>query len=150
MTESPVDPEALLCALVLAPRTYSRNRFFELYEDVAIRRAWRRAARIRGMLRQLSGIGQPAGEVVGEQVMDDGRVLLRYRLSHLGFTRTTALTALEASVLRYALHRAKHGPLDAADQRRVHEALRRLGRGLVFAGEPPLDDPKLEKRRSHA
>jgi hypothetical protein len=150
MTVPRVDPEALLCALVLAPRTFPRNRFFEIYEDVPTRRAWRRAARIRGMVRQLSGIGQPAAEVVGEQVMDDGRVLIRYRLKHLGFTRTTALSALEASVLRYALYRAKQAPLDSADQRRVHEALRRLGRGLVFAGEPPLDDPELEKQRSPA
>jgi len=150
MTVPPVDPEALLCALVLAPRTFSRNRFFEMYEDAPTRRAWRRAARIRGMVRQLSGVGQPAAEVVGEQIMDDGRVLLRYRLKHLGFTRTTALSALEAALLRYALHRAKQGPLDAADRRRVHEALRRLGRGLVFVGEPPLDDPRLEKQRSPA
>jgi hypothetical protein len=132
MTEPPVDPEALLCALVLAPRTYSRNRFYELYEDPLARRAWRRAARIRGMLRQLSGIGKAAAEVVGEQVMDDGRVLLRYRLKHLEFTRTTALSPLEASLLRYALHQANQGPLESADQRRVHEALRRLGRGLAF------------------
>lgn len=151
MTAPTVDPEALLCALVLAPRTFPRNRFFEMYEDLRARRAWRRASRIRGMIRQLSGTrGHLPAEVIGEQVMDDGRVILRYRVPHLGFTRTTALSALEASLLRYALHRARQAPLDAADQRRVHDALRRLGRGLVFAGEPQFDAPSLENLPSEA
>jgi hypothetical protein len=151
MTEPTVDPEALLCALVLAPRTFPRNRFFEMYEDLRARRAWRRASRIRGMVRQLSGTSNhSAAEVVGEQVLDDGRVMLRYCVPDLGFTRTTALSPLEASLLRYALHRARQGPLDAADQRRVHEALRRLGRGLTLAGEPLLDEASLEDRPSEA
>ena len=43
------------------------------------------------------------------------------------FERTTALSALEAATLRYALHRAGEGPLDPEDRERVERALERLG-----------------------
>ena len=124
---SQVDPEALLCALVLAPGTYSRNRFFGLFEDPRFRRVRRRAARVRGIVRQLVSSGGARGEVVGEQVLSNGNVILRYRVGELAFERTTALSALEAATLRYALHRAGEGPLDPEDRERVERALERLG-----------------------
>ena len=40
----PLDEEGLLCALVLVPSTYSRNRFFRLYEHPAMRAVQRRAS----------------------------------------------------------------------------------------------------------
>lgn len=122
-----VDPDGLLCALVLAPQTYARNRFFGLFEDLEMRRVRRRAARVRGIIRQLVGQDRPKAEIVGEQVLDDGHVLLRYRVEELAFERTTALSAVEAAALRYALHRVGAGTLDAEDAERVERALERLG-----------------------
>jgi hypothetical protein len=117
-----VDPEALFCALVLAPRTFSRNRFYSLFEDPVLRKVRGRAARVRGIIRQLVGEGRRRGEVVGEQVLEDGRVLLRYRVEELAYSRTTALSALEAATLRYALHRASAGSLTDDDRARVASA----------------------------
>jgi hypothetical protein len=121
-----VDPEALLCALVLAPQTYARNRFFALFERPEAARVRRRAGRVRGVIRQLLGQGRPAAEIVGEQVMWDGQVLLRYDVPELGFSRTVALSALEAATVRYALHRGRAAPLSDADKKAVEDALKRL------------------------
>jgi hypothetical protein len=128
-----MDLDALFCALVLAPRTFARNRFFTLYEDAAARRVRRRASRVRGIIRQLVGDGRPRGEIVGEQVLDDGQVLLRYRVGELSFARTTALSAVEAAALRYALHRAGAGPLFEEDRRLVEKTLGKLGAELELA-----------------
>jgi hypothetical protein len=133
MTRPSVDPDALFCALVLAPRTFSRNRFFNLYEDPVLRRVRGRAARVRGIVRQLAGSGRQRGEIVGEQVLDDGRVLLRYRVHELAYYRTTALSALEAAALRYALHRAGVGALTDEDRSRVEAALERFNESLQLA-----------------
>jgi hypothetical protein len=129
-----VDLDALLCALVLAPRTFARNRFFALHENPAVRRVRRRASRVRGIIRQLVGNGKAKGEVVGEQILEDGQVLLRYRVEDLAFARTTALSALEAAALRFALHRAGAGSLDDEDRLKVEEALSRLGRDIDIDG----------------
>jgi len=48
-----VSPEGLLCALVLAPDTFARNRFFGLFEQPECKWLCCRAARIRGIIRQL-------------------------------------------------------------------------------------------------
>lgn len=116
-----------MCALVLAPHTFSRNRFFALYQSPAVRRVRRRAARVRGLVRQLTGQGKLHAELIGEQVLEDGQVLLRLRVPDVSFERTTALSPLEAAVLRYALHRAGHGKVEADDRARVEAALARLG-----------------------
>lgn len=126
-----MDPGALLCALVLAPQTFSRNRFFRLYEDAALRRARRRAAHVRSIVRQLLGDGRRRAEIIGEQVLADGRVLLRYRVDELAFTRTTALSQLEAAALRYALHRAGAHELAQEDRSLVEQALADLGAELA-------------------
>lgn len=125
-----VDPEALLCALILSPQSFSRNRFFELFEDPEMRRVRRRAARVRGIVRQLAGEGKYRAELLGEQVLGDGRVLIRYRVSGLNLQRTSALSELEAAVVRYALHRARGSELSSHDRKRVERALRALGQKL--------------------
>jgi hypothetical protein len=129
-TIAPIDPEALLCALIIAPYTFSRNRFFALYEDPSLARIRRRAARVRGIARQLAGDGRPQAEIVGEQVLGDGQVLLRYRVPELGYSRTTALSAVEAAALRYALHRARGAPLPRSDKALVERTLEKLGPDL--------------------
>lgn len=122
-----VNPDALLCALVLAPNTFARNRFFGLYEDPAMRRVRRRAYHVRGVLRQLLGQGNERALLIGRAELDDNRVLIRYRLDNVKLERTTALSTLEAAVLNYALHRAGQGELEDEDRARVESALESLG-----------------------
>lgn len=123
------DYDGLLCALVLVPESFSRNRFFEIFQDPAARRVRRRAARVRGVIRQLLGQGRrPQAELIGEQVLSDGQVLLRFRVKELSYERSTALSPIEASTLRYALHRAGFAArLEDADRANVEAALSRLG-----------------------
>ncbi|MEB2313072.1 MAG: hypothetical protein OZ921_01355 [Sorangiineae bacterium] len=131
MTGAPaIDPEALLCALVIAPEVWSRNRHFKLFEQARLRQVRRRAGRVRTVVRQLAGQHRPRAEVVGEQVRLDGSLLLRYRVPELAYERAAAFSPIEAAALRYALHRAGAGPLDDEDRRRVEGALERLTSGL--------------------
>jgi hypothetical protein len=116
------DHDALLCALVLAPDAFSRNRFFELYEQPDVRRLRRRASRVRGILRQLTS----GAEVTGELELADGRRLLRYRIAELGLSRTAALSPLESATLRFSLARARRAPVDPGDRAIVETALARL------------------------
>ena len=126
-----VDLDALLCALVLAPNTFSRNRFFQLFEEPGARSVRRRAARIRGIIRQLLGEkGISKAEIVGERVLNDGQVLLRYRVADLDLYRSTALTELEAATLRYALARGGEAKLERGDREKVEAAFARLSRNL--------------------
>jgi hypothetical protein len=129
--EVDVDTEALLCALVLAPRAYSRNRFFELFEEPERRRVRRRAGRVRGILRQLLA----GAEITGEVELDDGRRLLRYRMPELGLSRTAALSRLEFATLRFALARSKRREPEADVRAIVEEALHRLGGAPGFSPE---------------
>jgi hypothetical protein len=131
VTTPKVDPDALLCALILAPRTYPRNRYFSLYEDAVARRVRRRASRVRGVIRQLVAGGAERAEITGEQVLGDGRMLIRYRIERLALNRTIALSQLEAAAMHYALHRAGSGSLDPTDRRLVETALERLGADLA-------------------
>lgn len=125
-----VDDDALLCALVLAPTSFSRNRFFGLFEHPERKKLRRRAARIRGIIRQLLSPERGKAEIVGERVLEDGRVLLRYTLSEMGYSRAASLSRLEAAVLRYALSRGGRSEVPETDRHLVEEALLRLGRGL--------------------
>jgi hypothetical protein len=116
------------------PAHLRAQSLFHLHENPAVRRVRRRASRVRGIIRQLVGNGKDKGEVVGEQILEDGQVLLRYRVEDLAFARTTALSALEAAALRFALHRAGAGPLEDEDRVKVEEALSRLGRDIEIDG----------------
>ncbi|WP_437676018.1 hypothetical protein [Sorangium sp. So ce131] len=106
----PIDLEALLVALVLAPSTFSRNRFFSLYTDPETRRVRRRAALLRGIVRQLVSGADRAGLAPAAS----GGALLTYDVPSLGLKRTAALDALELAVLRFAV--ARGAPAPAAEQ----------------------------------
>ena len=125
-----VDLDALLCALTLVPTAFARNRFFKLFENPAALKVRRRASRVRGIIRQLCGTGRVKAEITGEQVLDDGQVLLRYRVQEIGFSRTAALSRLEAATLRFAMFRAGAGSVNAEDRELVESALERLSRNL--------------------
>lgn len=130
-----VDLDALLAALILAPRTFSRNRFFWLFEKPEALKVRRRAARIRGILRQLVGSPTPRAEIVGERVLADGQVHMRYRVEELGYTRTAALSALEAAALRYALHLSGKSSLSSDERAAVEGALARLSQSIGVGTE---------------
>jgi hypothetical protein len=117
-----VDSEALLCALVLAPRAFSRNRFFALFEVPEKRRVRRRATRVRGILRQLLA----GAEITGEVELDDGRHLLRYHVPSMNLSRSAALSRLEFATLRFAMDRAKQREPDPQVRALVEGALHRL------------------------
>jgi hypothetical protein len=141
-TREQVDLDALLCALILAPNTFSRNKFFQLFEDERARRVRRRAARIRGIIRQLVGDGRSKAEIVGERVLCDGQVLLRYRVEDLDLYRSTALSELEAATLRYALWRAGESTLARADRDHVEAAFARLTVSLRRDEQNRLQPPR--------
>jgi hypothetical protein len=46
---------------------------------------------VRGIIRQLCGTGRVKAEITGEQVLEDGQVLLRYRIEEPS-SRWAALT----------------------------------------------------------
>jgi hypothetical protein len=124
------DRDALLCALILAPQAFSRNRHFWLFEDPDRRKVRRRAGRVRGIARQLLGRGAHNAEIVGQQVLEDGQVLLRYKVRELGYGRTAALSQLEAASLRFVLHRARGDELSEDDRELVETSLQRLSAEL--------------------
>ncbi len=97
----PIDLEALFVALVLAPSTFSRNRFFSLYADPAARRVRRRAALLRSIVRQLVAGACRAGLAPEAS----GGARLTYDVPSLGLKRTAALDDLELAVLRIAVAR---------------------------------------------
>jgi hypothetical protein len=127
------DADALLCALVLAPAAFSRNRFFHMFEKPELGRVRRRATRVRGILRQLTN----GAEVTGELELADGRRMLRFRIPSLGLSRTAALSRLEAATLRFALARAQRRTPEASDRSLVEEALKRLDAGDVVTAAAP-------------
>jgi hypothetical protein len=140
-----VDLDALLCALTLVPTAFARNRFFKLFENPAALKVRRRASRVRGIIRQLCGTGRVKAEITGEQVLDDGQVLLRYRVEEIGFSRTAALSKLEAATLRFALFRAGVASIEPEDRELVENALERLSKNLSLPdgllGPAPTPEP---------
>lgn len=130
----PLDRDGLLCALALAPSTYSRNRSFGLYEDRAVMALARRARVLRGLVRQLA---RPDAERSSERRGD--YVELALSVPALNYRRVARLTALEHDLVLYLLSRAGPGVSAGADvgpaQARVEAALARL------SGLSPRVDP---------
>lgn len=121
------DLDGLLCALVLAPGTYSRNRFFRMFEDAGARKVRRRATHVRSVLRSLRDHGSP-GDVLPpapESTVDDGDVEITFVVASLGLRRTTHLSAIEVALIRYALKVGSEATR-AHDKSTVEGALARL------------------------
>ena len=117
ITGAGVDREALLCALVLAPSTFARNRFFALYTEtvgasnaIARRAAPHNRASSRG--RDVQGRGAstwlPAPKVVSFFVT---------AFADLELERTAMLEPLEIAVVRFALSRRPRAPSES----RLHD-----------------------------
>jgi hypothetical protein len=123
-----VDREALLAALVIAPATYSRNRFFELYKDPEVFRVRRRASQLRSIVRHVTRAAPgEEGEILSVAAAGDDRVELTYRVRALGLRRTAVLSPIELSLVRFAMARSEGGPPPGdPDRERVLAALARL------------------------
>jgi hypothetical protein len=125
-----VDLDGLLCALVLTPATYSRNRFFELYRDPEVVSVRRRASRLRSLLRQMSSAPDARWTI---EPRSDGDFELTLEVVSLGYRRLIRLSALERHLVLYVIGRARGG-VAAESRTAIEEALARLARG-GFAGE---------------
>lgn len=129
-----IDAEALLCGLVLSPDTWSRNRFYRLYEDPRARRARRRALQVRsliGLLRKRGGdlallLHAPAVPGGAPETHDeDGDVEIVVDVPAMNLVRRTRLAPLELALVRYVLRVGDAGA-QALDRARVEQALGRL------------------------
>jgi len=115
-----IDLEGLLVALTLAPNTFSRNRFFGMYTDPAARKVHRRAALLRGVMKQLVAPQGPRAVTLASR--EEGGAMLAYEMPALGLRRTVPLEPLELAVLRFAIARGAQAasapaqaPAEAAD-----------------------------------
>lgn len=134
----PLDEDGLLCALVLAPSTYSRNRFFGLYEVPSMKRVLRRAGLVRSLVRQLA---RPDAVRSIHSVGD--RIGVEVVVPSLGFRRKTSLSTMEHDLVVYLLSRLEldgstEGRGVATAKERVETALARLG-GLALASSHDPD-----------
>ncbi|HEX2882617.1 MAG TPA: hypothetical protein VHO25_24020, partial [Polyangiaceae bacterium] len=64
------------------------------------------------------------------QELEDGRVLIRYRIPNLSFERTTSLSSLEAAAVSFALSRVGRAEYSKQDKLLLEGALQKLGLGL--------------------
>jgi len=103
---SEVAPDALLAALVLAPATFARNRFFALFEEPWAAKARARAGQLRHIVHHLTsddGTGRATVLELAPSGVD--RTMLRYDVPSLHLLRTAVLERLELGLLRFALMR---------------------------------------------
>jgi hypothetical protein len=139
-----VDRDALTVAMAVAPGVYARNRLFGFHKDPEVRRAKARAAIVRGLVRQLSGLQGATSGLVIERA--HGRAVVRYRVDSLHLERRAELSEVEVACLLYLA--ARSGAQGACrelaptpeDRALLHEALRRLSAGFAELG--PRRDSK--------
>ena len=147
---SPPDPDALLVALVLCPGAYSRNRFFELYARPEASAVRRRASLVRSIVVELAHVDPlRRGRIVSIDGGDDGGpAQLTYVVSSLGMRRSTSLSQLELSIIRYAVSRrvGTTEGLDAADdtRERIETALCKLSPELADSARKTLENALFE------
>lgn len=128
----PIDLDGLLCALVLVPSTYSRNRNFGLYQDPPTRAVLRRSRLIRALVRELL---RPEEKTIATEAREGG-VTLTVEIPALQFRRRALLSPLEHDLIEYLLARSI-GKRAEEPARRVEHALARLA--MPLRTEPPPD-----------
>jgi hypothetical protein len=140
---SGLDIQALAVALVLDPATFSRNRFYELYDDPAVRRVRRRAALLRSLIKQLAMAIEAGGLRLESRARADLEEL-RFEIPALGLRRRTLLDSTESALVRFALDRrveVRPLPPDLAlrsdDEDLIHGALVRLVGPVSVCGDNP-------------
>ncbi len=145
MISSPA-PDALLVALVLCPGAYSRNRFFSLYQNPEAFEARRRAALVRSIVAELAHADpQRRGRVVS--IEDDGASgngLITYIVPSIGLRRSTLLSTLELSIVRYAVARRMGSTegldTDEATRLRIENALRGLSPEIADSARSAFEE----------
>jgi len=123
-------PEALLVALILAPGTFSRNKFFEMFKEDSRAYARRRSQIVRSIIKELTEpwphLGEipphPAPTITEERETNEG-LHISYEVSEFDYKRSALLTPLEAAALRYALNRAGFGEIREKDRALVEAHL---------------------------
>jgi hypothetical protein len=153
--EAKLDRDALLCALVLAPTTFARNRFFTLYTESWARKTRSRATQLRTIVRHFAAV-RPKCVLRALVPVAEGGVVVRYAVPDLHFERTARLEPLELSIVRFALARRPRSEPDVVeaamsvtdeDRRNVEGALAKLGQRLGLGpvevgaalGPPPIE-----------
>ncbi len=125
--------EALVVGMTLVPGFLSRNRCFALFEDPEVRRARRRAATLRGIVRHIAG----AQGAVDSLRMARGVATteVSYWLPDMKMRRSASLSDLEFACVQYLAARAGVAGIRATDEDRavIDRALRRLASGLRLA-----------------
>lgn len=121
------DRDALVVAMTLVPGLYSRNRMFELFKVPEVKEARRRAAQLRGVVRQLASERAKA-ELVEFGRAVKGPAVLAYRVGVLRLSRRLELSPLEAACVAHLCGRAGVvGVRPTAEDRSLLDgALRRL------------------------
>ncbi len=127
------DADALFVALVLAPGTFSRNKFFALFQDSELMHARTRAKAVRSLIKELTEPWAHPGErpsrscpIIEEEYEQEGELHLTYRVEELNYKRSILLTPLEAATLRYSLHQSHLRELASSDREMVERALSKL------------------------
>lgn len=130
MTQPLPSPEALLVALILAPQTFSRNKFFEMFQQEDRAYARRRSQIVRSIIKELTEPWPHLGEIpphpapkITEQRESEAGLHLSYEVDEFDYKRSVLLTPLEAAALRYALNRAGFGELEPGDRELVEKHL---------------------------
>lgn len=130
--------DALLTALVIAPATYSRNRFFDMYSHPSAKRIHRRALHLRALVLQLLQVLASEGAKAGftSSMEPSGELVISFRVPALGLRRTARLDAMEASLFRFTLMRGVQGLPSASEA--VKAILENMG------GDLSVDRQKIE------
>jgi hypothetical protein len=118
-----LDPDALLCALVLTPTAWSRNRFFNLFQQPALQHARRRASILRGLLRQLR---KYPDALLDFDELGEGAVNLRLEVPSLGYKRSSVLSAMERALVEYAVAHGAGRPTPVEARAKVEAALAKM------------------------
>lgn len=140
-SEQPIDPpdaDALMVALIMAPGTFSRNRFFQLFEDKRLRKARRRARMVRGLIKEMtepwplmnSSLHPVTALIECEEVVN-GELRLQYSVPDMGYRRSARLSLIEAAALRYCLDRAGKLRVSELERRVVEDCLLKLAPHLA-------------------
>jgi hypothetical protein len=128
-----LEGEALVVGMTLVPGFLSRNRSFALFEDPEVRRARRRAAMLRGIVRQITGAQGKIESLLVER--GTARTELTYSLPGMKMRRRASLSDLELACVQYLADRAGVAGIRATDEDRaaIDAALKRLAAGLRLA-----------------
>jgi hypothetical protein len=121
-------------ALVLAPATYPRNRFWWLFRDPELRKARWRAAQLRGLVRALTG---PGVEVESQLELPTGGRVLTYRQEAINLRGKATLLPHEVAVIDVAVARILGQPVPGGAMSKVQSLLARL----APAARPDLSAP---------